>query len=226
MKTGVIKKVGICALALFLSVSADLSVFAEQISVLDEVKSTLTNEGSVSIPTSVIQEAEAANTGYIFAGDSRLIGMDLITGFSGESNIWKVGEVAKGYNYLSKSATSQIDSIKASNPQISDWVEVYTFGINDPANMDKYAEFYRERGMNNKVVLVSLNPIEHHSSITNEQVFNFNQKLIMTGLPYIDTYNYLMNNGFSTTDGVHYSKDTYKMIYSIINVTLNSLYKG
>lgn len=224
MRIGERKGLSIIALSLILSVTASFSVFAEQMSVSDEVKTTLVEEGAIGVPTSVIQDAENASTGYIFAGDSRLIGMDLITSFSSSSNMWKVGEIAKGYNYLSNNVISQIESIKGSNPQITNWVEVYTFGINDPANMEKYAQFYRERGMNNKVVLVSLNPIERHSSITNEQIFDFNQKLIMTGLPYIDTYNYLMNNGFSTTDGVHYSNDTYRMIYSIINLTLSSLH--
>ena len=173
-------------------------------------------------PTSIVNEKNAVATGFIIVGDSRAVGLDLYTKISDEANIFMIAEVAKGYNWLDSSVASSIDMIKLNNPQIAKWVEVYTLGINDPRTAEKYAQWYANRALTSNVALVSLNPIQHHSSITNEQIVDFNNKLIATGLPYIDLYDYLIETGFSTSDGVHYDKPTYKKINAYLSMALNN----
>ena len=161
--------------------------------------------------------------GYIYVGDSRYIGLDMYTGLSKIPNVWMVAKVAKGYGWLKGEAQNQINNIEATNPQVTKWYEVYTLGINDPGNMGKYAEWYLQRALSgHNVVLVSVNPIEHHSSITNELISNFNQTIAATGLPYIDSYSYLMEKGFKTADGVHFTKSTNQLVNAYVTIMLKS----
>lgn len=179
-----------------------------------EIKITNVLTGEETITTSTIQAPR--NIGYIYVGDSRLIGIDMYTGFTKDPNIWMVAQTSKGYGWLKSGAVAKVEAIEKANPQITDWYEVYLLGINDPGNRDKYAAWYAERGLTHKVILVSVNPIERHKSITNESIMNFNNSLIATGLGYVDCYGYLMGKGFKTADGVHYSVETNKAIRNYI----------
>jgi|GEM_PF-2467736 len=180
----------------------------------------------VNIPSTVELAAgiPQQQCGFIYVGDSRCVGLDMITGFSKEPCKWMVAKTAKGYNWLD-TAAAEVDAIEASNPQITKWYEVYMFGLNDPGNMEKYAAWYSMRAPGHNIVLVSLNPIKYHGSITNEKIMLFNQTMMATGLPFIDCYTYLMTNGFDTSDGVHYTKNTYYTINSLLNSALSGLVK-
>ena len=75
--------------------------------------------------------------------------------------------------------------------------------------------------MGNDLYIVSVNPVEYHKYITNDMISSFNKEISMIpNTHYIDTYSCLMNGGFSTVDGLHYTKDTYKKIYNLINMIL------
>lgn len=180
----------------------------------------------VNIPSTVDMAAglPMQQCGFIYIGDSRCVGLDMITGFSKDPYKWMVAKTAKGYGWL-EDAAAQVDAIEVSNPQITKWYEIYMFGLNDPGNMEKYAQWYAQRAPGHNVVLVSLNPIKYHGSITNEKIALFNQTLLMTGLPYIDCYSYLWTNGFECSDGVHYTKSTYVTIDSLINSALSKIAK-
>lgn len=175
-----------------------------------EIKVTNVYTGEETVTSSVIQAPR--NIGYIYVGDSRLIGIDMYTGFTKDPNVWMVAQTSKGYGWLTSSAISKVDAIEKANPQITDWYEVYTLGINDMGNKDKYCAWYSERGLTHNVILLSLNPIERHRSITNESIEKFNASLIATGLNYIDCYSYLTQKGYKTADGVHFSVETNKAI--------------
>lgn len=152
------------------------------------------------------------NIGYIFIGDSRMKGIDYFGGLSENSDIWVLSDVSRGYKYLTEQAATDISALENSNPQISTWYEIYALGLNDIGNKDKYCQWYQNRAMAHKVIVVSVDPIEQHRSINNEMISAFNASLAMTGLKYIDSNRYLINSGFATSDGVHFKNETSKKL--------------
>lgn len=167
--------------------------------------------------------APAPNVGYIYIGDSRFAYMDKNIAYSNtfspaNANIWDVSVPGEGYGWLSGTATAYVANIKANNPQITKWYEIYGLGVNDLTSIDFYINYYRQRALANKVILVSVNPVQDGCDrATNPGIESFNEKLAATGIPYINCYNYLVSNGFSTYDGTHYTADTDLKIYNYIS---------
>lgn len=197
---------------------------------IDEVTGGINNNITITntITGEVSQYSEyivPKKVGYIYVGDSRYQGLDLYTKLSSEDNTWVFAEVSKGYNWLNSTAINLVEEVEQSNPQITDWVEIYTLGINDMANRDKYAYWYKNRGLSHNVVLLSMNPIERHKSITNESICAFNDALKATGLIYINCYDYLLEQGFSTADGVHYDVATNKVINKFVKNQVKSMFE-
>jgi len=171
---------------------------------------------------------DPTNFGYIYVGDSRFLGLDMITKLSAEPNTWVYAEVSKGYAWLDSYIVGKIRETEAANPDIDKWFEIYTLGINDMGNEARYMKWYRNRAKDHNVILVSTNPIERHSSITNGRIERFNKSLKDTGIDYVDCYGYLMeNNCYATGDGVHFSATTNKTIKeyvqkSVIDLAIDS----
>lgn len=174
----------------------------------------------VLIAAPVTNDSDASEEKIIFLGDSRFVGMDICVD---EDDAITVAEVGKGYNWLTKTGLQQVKDIVESNPN-ERYTIVIGLGINDLKNIDKYITLYKDLIVTYNIVFTSVNPIEYHNYITNKQIEEFNNKLISfcqeNNTLYIDTYNKLISNGFSTVDGLHYSKQTYQYIYDIIKQTL------
>ena len=68
---------------------------------------------------------------------------------------------------------------------------------------------------------MSVNPCDGKRNSLNTEIDNFNTKLSTSEFEYLDTASYLKTDGFSTSDGVHYTKDTYIKIWNRINLYLN-----
>jgi len=192
--------------------SEDTVTTIAEVSVSNNETSTSNSANSVS--TNGISE----NTGYIFVGDSRFVGMDIYCNIDEQQDKFLIAKVGEGYSYLITYAIPQISEIINSNTSFEHWKVIIGLGVNDLGNINKYVEAYNE--INNEqfeLVLVSVNPVEYHSYITNETIESFNNNLkAIENTKYIDTYQCLIDNGYSTSDGVHYTKSTYETIYSII----------
>lgn len=161
-----------------------------------------------------IKQKERKEIRKIFIGDSRFVGMgDSLEPSANEEYIAKVGQ---GYNYLSKEA---YDIAKRDLDNNYRYKIVIGLGINDLGNIDKYIEFYNNININAEVYIVSVNPIAYHNVISNNSIELFNNRIKkeVLGVKYIDTYNYLMKTGYRTTDGLHYTADTYKKIKDYID---------
>lgn len=170
--------------------------------------------------------APMPGTGYIYIGDSRFSYMDGNTGFSQNPSVWNVSVPGMGYGWLVTEAVPYVEGIKANNPQITKWYEIYGLGVNDIANADNYAAFYANRALTNRVILVSVNPVGYNCDRTNPAAVEaFNTKLRCTMLPYIDCYNYLINTGFVSYDGTHYAPQTDVMIKDFLTASVD-LYTG
>lgn len=172
--------------------------------------------------STVVLANPAANVGYIYVGDSRFLYMDRNTNFSQAANIWNVSVEGEGYCWLSTTAAPYIDNIKATNPQITTWYEIYGLGINDLDSVIYYTNFYKQRALTNNIILVSVNPVACCEKADNDRVKIFNQYLSQTGLPYIDTFNYLSQTWCYAYDGIHYTPDTDVYIYNTLSSAVDA----
>lgn len=189
----------------------------------------LLNQISHTVHDAAVAVTKDDTVGYIYLGDSRFVGMNKAVDIEQEDNQFVVAKVGQGYKWLQDTAIDEIDEI-ISNNDFDRWVLITGLGVNDLRNIDKYIDYY-DSVDNMQVVLVSVNPVEKsgcdkygydYSGLSNGMV-KFNDKLQDTGYPYIDTYDYMIENGFSTRDGVHYTNDTYEEIYGFIREYITNL---
>ncbi|MBO6214905.1 MAG: SGNH/GDSL hydrolase family protein [Lachnospiraceae bacterium] len=187
-----------------------------------EYKSEATEEEKLSISERLERVAGLSpehSTGYIFVGDSRFVNMNSVCEISDRENLFMVAKVGEGYSWFNSTGLSQVKRIVSSR-LFGKWKLIICLGVNDLENIDKYKAKYNELKENYDITLVSVNPITKYGNLSNEKIVRFNSSLKEVELPYIDTYNMLLTTGFSTTDGLHYSADTTKKIYSGILVGL------
>lgn len=153
----------------------------------------------------------------IFVGDSRTVGMHTAVGDQ-DGDVWSA-QVSQGYAWMESTGIPAIES------EITDGsAVVILLGVNDLGNVNNYISYlnthapsWKAKGA--KVYFVSVNPTANGASVTNAQIESFNTKIrnaTQTIVSYIDTYSYLQENGYDTTDGIHYTTDTYKKIYNYI----------
>lgn len=152
---------------------------------------------------------------WIWVGDSRTVGM------SNNIGLYYLAKSGEGLDWFS-SVSNELYDLKGYNIIIN-------FGINDWWNVLNYANFYNnmpeEVFKYNKVFFVSVNPVDESYGYVgfNSTVQWFNENLrnnIRNDIIYIDTYSYLIDNGFSTIDGIHYDYNTDVNIYNYVVNTI------
>lgn len=162
-------------------------------------------------------------TGYIYLGDSRFVGMNKYCHMDKKKDTWCVAKVGQGLSWMKKTAIVEVEDIVAENKDIENWVLIIGLGVNDLNNIDNYIEEYDSlEGF--EIILVSVNPMEKDKADKygydydglSPKIVKFNNKLKETSYQYIDTYSAMINNGYSTVDGLHYTKKTYTYIYNVI----------
>lgn len=151
---------------------------------------------------------------YLFVGDSRTVQMKMAVGSADKAYVAKVGE---GYNYFKNTVLPEISSYAGNGTTM-----IINFGVNDLGNIGKYIKLvnnnidaWSEAGIN--VCYAAVTPVGECNSVDNAQIEAFNARLqneLDPRVKYLDGYSYLSQNGFSTADGLHYNKDTYKSLYS------------
>lgn len=183
------------------------------------------------IPTFSVDAKEIKDepvVGYIYLGDSRFVGMNTYVHMDEMNNTYVVAKVGQGLNWLKKAAIKKIDSIISANQGIDEWIIITGLGVNDLGNVDKYIEYY-DTLEDVTLILVSVNPVDkskcdrygYNGAALGKGIKNFNKKLQDTNYEYIDTYTELCEAGFGTVDGLHYTKDTYNLIYDLIEEYLD-----
>ena len=153
-------------------------------------------------------------TAFVFAGDSRTVQMSYAIRHSEYKWIAKVGE---GYNFFSTTAVPEIESSIGEGTRV-----ILNFGVNDLYDADKYVARINDRidswlGAGAVVYYAAVTPVGESASITNEEICTFNDTLregLDERIIWLDGYTYLMENGFSTPDGLHYEYDTYRRLYA------------
>ncbi len=148
----------------------------------------------------------------VFVGDSRTVGM----GNAVNDACTYIGESGEGYHWLVSTGTGQLAAVLESNPSLP---VILNFGVNDPENVSLYIDCYRslmQTYPNTPFYLLSVNPLSDEADFntSNEMVEAFNSD-IKDAFPdqYLDCYSYLIENGFQTVDGLHYTEETYQIIH-------------
>lgn len=158
----------------------------------------------------------------IMVGDSRFVGM---SSAANHPLCQWICEVSMGYDWLVSEAAPVIDASVVPNCAI-----VINLGVNDVYRPGDYAAFINSKidgwiGAGADVYFMSINPVVdgYGGSVTNAAVEQFNSTMTATlseKIGYIDTYNYLIQNGYGTADGLHYDASTYA---AILNYCLRQL---
>lgn len=174
------------------------------------------------LPMLYVRPAEAGN--IIFVGDSRTGQMFQCVREYSDKDTW-IAQSGEGYKWFSEIATPLVEGIAQPGDRI-----IVQMGINDMFGHTameaaiQYMIFANTELMDwidngAQVYLVSINPVEKHESINNEQIEFFNL-LISSSLAdevhYIDTYSALKAGRYPTVDGIHYSNEVYEKIYQYI----------
>ena len=170
----------------------------------------------------------AIGTRY-FIGDSRTVQMycylhndwngstisRLASGLSeANGDVWS-SKGAMGLDWMRSTGVPNVEANFKSGTAV-----IILMGVNDLFNIDNYINYvsskasaWKSKGAN--VYFVSVNPCSGSYSHMNGNIVNFNNRIkSISGVKYIDTYNYLISNGFTATDGLHYDKATYQKIYN------------
>ena len=137
--------------------------------------------------------------------------------FVGGNDTWS-GKVSAGLDWMKSTGVPNVEG----NIQNGSAV-IILIGVNDLYRPDSYISYIHQKASSwsskgAHTYFVSVNPTEGSYSNLNSDITTFNQKLKsgLSNVTYIDTNTYLKQNGFSTTDGLHYTSDTYKKIYNYI----------
>lgn len=194
------------------------------------VSNSSTPVGSVPVAQHTRQFVHVPDYPIHFIGDSRTVGLEYALnnyGYSLENHSF-TAKVGQGYSWFSR---------QTALTQLPPSILIINLGVNDLGNANCYQELYKMYAdtcwKDSAIYIVSVNPCcSPCTSVSNQQIqaFNTSMQRWITDynaenvsaqaetLPirYIDTYEYLTANGFSSSDGLHYSADTYRRIYDYI----------
>lgn len=167
----------------------------------------------------ITAEGEQEIAGIVYLGDLRFRSMANVA--TGDSDRWECS--ASGtYAWMTETAFSDVDSIVGEGTRV-----LISMGINDLQNYQAYASIieskaaeWAEKGA--ETYFVAVGPVDSSSATQNEDICTFNTYMYNNlSIPFIDVYNYLVENGFSTAeDGVTYTDSTSLAMYSYITSLL------
>ena len=148
---------------------------------------------------------------FIFVGDSRFAGMKIKNNNEDDEYI---AESSVGIVWL-KQTENIIKKAQSENSVI-----VLCLGVNDLWDINRYIEYLNGLELDVPLYVLTVGPVDHSkfTKFDNDAIEGFNTKLIDEAKNYmiIDQYSYLKEDGFGTTDGLHYTYDTYDKIYNFI----------
>ena len=132
-----------------------------------------------------------------------------------------------GYDWLMGEGIEELRIVLRQYPTSS---VVLRMGVNDMGNIENYISLYRNLMIefpSARFYMESVTPVNKKLavasgySVTNTQIKNFNS-FLQSAFPtqYLDSYRYLLNNNGKTVDGIHYTPDTYRKIYTFLDASV------
>lgn len=191
---------------------------------------TPTMVGSVPITHTAKRLVYVPNYPVHFIGDSRTVGLEQALQYYHYdlSNQAFTAKIGQGYSWFSR---------QTELTQLPPSILILNLGVNDLGNEALYQELYTAYAdtcwKDSAIYIVSVNPCcSPCTSVSNQRIQAFNASMQQwiddynaenasaetETLPirYINTYDYLITNGFQSPDGLHYSADTYCRLYDYI----------
>lgn len=163
----------------------------------------------------VQKESPVVTSAVVFVGDSRTVQMSRAVA---RNNYTWIGKVGMGYSWFSTEALPLVDAYTGEGTKL-----LINMGVNDLANASKYVKLINSKidawdAAGAEVYYASVNPVvDGKCNASNAQIEKFNATLqgsLDSRIHWIDSYSYTVSQGFSTSDGLHYSKATSQMIYA------------
>jgi hypothetical protein len=151
---------------------------------------------------------------WFWVGDSRTVGM------ARGIDIDYIGKVGATISFFRNNAESIY--------QIRDKTVIINLGVNDldsTAYLNLYNSMPDEFLDNNKVIVMAVNPCDGSYQYLNSRIEQFNSNMsagLDSRITFLDSYTFLMWNGFSTVDGLHYTDGTYVDIYNFVFDSLHA----
>lgn len=150
----------------------------------------------------------------VFVGDERL--QTLASYSYDDTDMWLCRASADAEWFLDTACPSVTENLTKGSTII------VSLGLSDLSRADDYvtiintyAQTWKEKGC--KVYFVSLGPVDSTAYVSNEDIMAFNTVIFNnTTCGFVDTYNYLASDGFSTTDGINYDGVTSQSMYDYI----------
>ena len=188
------------------------------------------NNNSSSSSSSSSSNGGSGNR-VIFLGDSRTVQMyAYLTGNWSSPNYSDGGAHTVGNDVFIAQGAMGLDWMQSTGiPAAINYFGsgtslVILMGVNDTYNADNYISYLNSNASNwsatgTKIYFSAVAPCNNNYNNHNNSVVSFNSKLksgLANNIKWIDTYNYLVSSGFTTTDGLHYSADTSNKIYNYI----------
>ena len=213
--------------------------FAEEIEKLQKRNEKINTIVSSNTPSTSTSNLEYKNLNDIYVGDSKTVGMyRAVVGQSSSGTVKKVYENnywfakwAQGYKWFKATAYPETEKkLKTENYNF-----YHLLGANDLKTQDRAKDYVNlleqlaKKYPNSRFVVVSVTPIDDVKikkkgyKVRNHEAIAFNEKYINAvkekGLPnlvYCDIYSSIISS-FETTDGLHYTKTTYKRVFSLLD---------
>lgn len=147
---------------------------------------------------------------WLFVGDSRMV-FWYTWGLYGEY----IAESGQGLNMI----YDNYDEITS----YRDYNIVFNLGANQWWSGGEYVDllnsFPEEFIQNNHLIVMPVNPTDGRFYWMNDKFDNYNsivKEYLRDEYEYIDTANYMKNNGYSTADGLHYTTNQDYIIYNFL----------
>jgi hypothetical protein len=163
-------------------------------------------------------DIDSGSKRYIFVGDSRYVGMKK---FAQPDDVF-IAEVGEGYYFLMSNMNKILEYIDKNS------ILIVGLGVNDYAsNYKNYIKTMNELAdtLDCRVYYMLINPVEEDKealygySTSNEMIDKYNALMkagFSSKVGVIDTNTYLKEDGFYTSDGLHYDDNTYKKVYNFL----------
>lgn len=174
------------------------------------------------------------NDNFIFIGDSRTVAYKKVVDINKYDFVTFIAKVSQGYDWFANTAMSELKA-RLDNTDLH-YNIVLNLGVNDLHNVNKYTQIYNDLAKNNSehnFFVVSVNPEDEekmkqhgYKYIGNEPIINFNKIMkesLSENIHFIDSYEYLLNEGFQTTDGLHYDDLTSSKILDFVSNYIKSI---
>ena len=176
----------------------------------------------------LIKDEETEFDNVTIIGDSRMVGLCSYTWYKNDKGTC-IAEVAMGYSWFINTAINKLDELEKGKKENI----VLNLGVNDLYNINNYINKYSELASGDwedfNIFVVSINPTKGSYNKLNDEIDKFNDKISKAlnkykNVSYCDTNKYLKDNGFSTSDGLHYDGKTNKIIYEQIKRCIYDYY--